>query len=66
MIRHLPGRPSPTRCCTCSYGQADPVELAIARYRRALAADGYVELVRQRAAQAERLGFAASDAVVVG
>lgn len=68
MIRHLPGCPSPTRRCTCGYGQADHVELAIARYRRALAADGYdaAEQDRRRDEQAERLGFAASDAVVVG
>ena len=68
MIRHLPGCPSPTRRCTCGYGQADPVELAIARYRRALAAAGYdaAEQDRRREERAERLGFAASDAVVVG
>ena len=28
MIHHVPGCPSPTRRCTCSYGQADPVERA--------------------------------------
>ena len=46
----------------------DPVEIAIARYRQALAADGYdaAEQDRRRDEQAERLGFAASDAVVVG
>ena len=68
MILHLPGCPSPTRRCTCGYGQADPVELAVARYRRARAAAGYdaAEQDRRREARAERLGFAASDAVVVG
>ncbi len=46
----------------------DPVEIAIARYRQALAAAGYdaAEQDRRREERAERLGFAASDAVVVG